>query len=144
MTTRAQMSASEKHKEGHTDLMCAALEGRTEAVKALLQKGADVNAKDDMGRTALMFAAINAHDETVKVLLEYGADVNTRANDGATPLMLAATCGATEIVRALLNQGADLNGSFVQTGKTALMLAEEHGYVGIAELLKQAGTERQA
>src|SRR5918992_1399121 len=144
MTTRAQMSADEQCKEGHTDLMCAALEGRTETVKALLRKGADINAKDGSGRTALMFAVINLHGETVKVLLEHGADVNSRADDGATPLMLAATCGDPEIVQALLNRGADLNGSFVQTGKTALMLAEEHGYSGIAELLRQAGTKRQA
>ena len=144
MTTRAQMSAAEKYKEGHTDLMCVALEGRTETVKALLRKGADVNAKDGAGRTALMFAVVNLHAEAVKVLLEYGADVNARADDGATPLMLAASCGDPVLVQALLNQGADLNGSFVQTGKTALMLAEEHGYAGIAELLRQAGTERQA
>jgi ankyrin repeat protein len=144
MTTRAQMSASEKYGEGHTELMRAALEGRTKTVKALLRKGADVNAKDDTGRTSLMFAVINLHDETVKVLLEYGADVNARADDGATPVMLAALCGDPEIVRALLNRGADLSGSFVQTGKTALMLAEEHGYAGIVELLRQAGTERQA
>src|SRR5918999_3203176 len=142
MTTRAQMSASEKYEEGHTALMCAALEGHTETVKALLRKGADVNAKDATGRTALMFAVVNLHDETVKVLLEHGADVNARADDGATPLMLAATCGDPEIVQALLNRGADLNGSFVQTGKTALVLAEEHGYTGIAELLRQAGTKR--
>lgn len=142
MTTRAQMSTEEKYKEGHTELMCAALEGRTKTVKALLRKGADVNAKDSTGRTALMFAVINLHDETVRVLLEHGADVNLRADDGATPLMLAASCGDPEIVRALLKRGADLNGSFVQTGKTALMLAEEHGYANIAELLKQAGKER--
>ena len=89
-----------------------------------------------------MFAVINLHTETVRVLLEHGADVNARADDGATPLMLAASCGDPEIVQALLDQGADLNGSFVQTGKTALMLAEEHGYAGIARLLKQAGAER--
>ena len=142
MTTRAQISADEKYEEGHTDLMCAALEGRTEIVKALLRKGADVNAKDGTGRTALMFAAINMHDETVKVLLEHGADVNARADDGATPLMLAASCGDPEIVQALLSRDADLKGSFVQTGKTALMLAEEHGYANIAGLLKQAGAER--
>jgi len=144
MTTRAQMSADENYKEGHTNLMWAALEGRTETVKTLLRKGAGINAKDGSGRTALMFAVINLHGETVKVLLEHGADVNARADDGATPLMLAASCGGPEIVRALLNRGADLNGSFIQTGKTALMLAEEHGYAGIAEMLRRAGTERRA
>ena len=119
-------------------MMCAALEGRTEAVKALLRKGAGVNAKDSEGRTALMFAVINRHADAVKVLLEHGADVNVKADDGGTALMLAACSGDAESVRALLIKGADLSGKFTLTGKTALALAEERGYTGIAELLKQA------
>ena len=123
-------------------MMCAALEGRTEAVKALLRKGAGVNAKDIEGRTALMFAVINRHADAVKVLLEHGADVNVKAGDGGTALMLAACSGDAEIVRALLSKGADVGGKFTLTGKTALALAEERGYTGIVELLKQAGAKR--
>jgi len=119
--------------------MCAALEGRTWAVKASLRRGADVNARDSQGRTALMFAVTNGHADTVKALLEHGGDVNVKADDGGTALMLAACGGDAGIVRALLDEGADLGGKFTLTGKTALALAEEHGYSAIVELLKQAG-----
>jgi ankyrin repeat protein len=130
--------------EGHTALMCAALEGHTKEVKALLARGADVNAKDNAGRTALMFAVINMHYDTVNVLLEHGADVNARAVDGATALMLAASCGEPRIVQALLNKGADLNENFVMTDRNAILLAAEKGYTAVVELLKRAVAGEQS
>lgn len=142
MTTRAQMSASAKNAEGHTDLMCAALEGRTETVKALLCRGADVNAKDNEGHTALMFAVINLHKDTMKALLEHRANVNAGANDGATALILAVCTGDIGIVQALLDEGADVKTEFTFTGKTALTLATEKGYANIAQLLNRAGAKK--
>ncbi|MCA1601776.1 MAG: ankyrin repeat domain-containing protein [Acidobacteria bacterium] len=82
-----------------------------------------------------MFAVINLHHKTVQTLLENGADVNIRAIDGATALMLAACAGDIGIVRALLNKGADVHGSFISTGKTAAVLAADHGYDEIAQLI---------
>jgi ankyrin repeat protein len=127
--------------EGTEDRRCtwmrAALEGRTEMIKALLAKGGDVNERDNWGRTALMFAAINLHHETVRTLLESGADVNVKAYDGATALMLAACAGDIDTVRAFLARGADVNGKFVTTGKTASMLAAEHRYDEIAQLIRE-------
>ncbi len=59
--SRAKTSRTPSDGDGHTTLMCAALDGRTAAVKALLGRGANANARDDEGRTALMFAVINLH-----------------------------------------------------------------------------------
>ena len=139
MTTRAQMSAAEERPEGHTDLMYAALEGHTGRVKALLRKGADVNAQDIEGRSALMFAVVNLHHETVEALLEHGADVNARAHDGGTALTLAATGGDARIVRSLLDRGAEVEAESTPPDKTAMGLAVKYGHDEIVRLLKRAG-----
>ena len=136
MTTRAELSAAEKRKSGHTALMVAALEGRTRDVKVLLDRRAEVNARDQDGRTALMYAVINSHQEAVELLLERGAEVNAQAKDGATALILAAIVGSAEIVKGLVSKGADLDAAFTATGKTAMTMAMESGHPSIAHMLK--------
>jgi ankyrin repeat protein len=89
--------------------MGAAVRGHTESVRALLEKGADVNAKGNTGRTALMEAALEGYTDTVRTLLEKGADVNAKDNMGWTPLFWAAFSRRTDTVRALLEKGADVN-----------------------------------
>jgi uncharacterized protein len=135
--SRTQILIDDKDDGGNTQLMRAALDGHTEAVKDLLRKGADVNAQNLEGRTALMFAVINLRIATVKTLLQFGADVNAQAHCGCTPLMLSACSGDIEITQALLNRGADAR-KICWPGKTALVTAIEHGYNAIAELLKLA------
>ncbi len=54
-------------------LIEAAKEGDQNAVQALLDKGADVNAKDGYGKTAWMYAAKRDHTETIELLIKYGA-----------------------------------------------------------------------
>jgi ankyrin repeat protein len=135
--SRPQIVIDDRDDGGNTHLMRAALEGQTETVKALLRKGADVNAQNREGRTALMFAVINLRTATVKTLLSFGADVNVQANCGCTPLMLAACSGDIGITRALLNLGADA-GKTCWPGRTALVVAVERGYSAIVEVLKRA------
>jgi ankyrin repeat protein len=53
-------------------------EGHTEIVQLLLEKGADVNAKNKYGRTALIYATERGYTEIVQLLLEKGADVNAK------------------------------------------------------------------
>jgi len=135
---RTQLRFDAIDEQGNTPLMRAALDGQTEKVEALLRNGTEVNAQNREGRTALMFAIINLRAATVKTLLEFGADVNVEAAGcGCTPLMLAACSGDVGITRALLERGADA-GKVSGSGRTALMVAVEHGYTAISELIKQA------
>ena len=106
-----------KDARGSTLLMHAAAVGSPEAVKLLLDSGADVNAKNEVEATALILGAGNA--EKARMLVEKGADVNAHSKLGRTPLMIAAGCdGCTATVKLLLDKGADPNAKDKQ-GNTA-------------------------
>src|SRR5207253_5926717 len=67
---------------GSMPLSIAAAEGRINAVRYLLDEGADVNAREKMGDTALTEAAFYGQSATVKELLLHGADVNAIGDEG--------------------------------------------------------------
>src|SRR5207344_953123 len=55
----------------------AAESGNTDTIAALLDAGADVNAKEsESGQTPLIFAVSENHVDAMKVLIKRGADVN--------------------------------------------------------------------
>src|SRR5258706_13688958 len=64
---------------------------------ALLDAGANVNARDERGWTALHFA-VNADKRAAALLLAAGADPNAVANDGRTPLHQTAEQVAADVV----------------------------------------------
>jgi ankyrin repeat protein len=91
------------------DLLRAAGMGDLARVKALLQAGADVNAKGEGGITALMLASLNGRADIVRVLLDARAEVNASDKEGFTALLAAAQYSHLEVVRALLAAKADVN-----------------------------------
>ena len=50
---------------------------------ALVQAGADVNAKDRVGRTILYFAAWKSNLAIVDILIQAGADIKAHNKDGS-------------------------------------------------------------
>jgi ankyrin repeat protein len=100
--------------------------GHTEIVQLLLEKGADVNAKDDDGRTALMLAAEKGHTEIVQLLLERGANVNTKIDEKRI-LLWAAENGHTEIVQLLLKKGAKYDPFYKTSGGYTYLMAFARG-----------------
>lgn len=93
--------------ERYTALMSAARNGDTEAVRRMLDLGANVNEKTSKGKTALMLAAAGGFTDTVKLLIGRGADVKIRDNYGTTALIAAATSGHPDAAVVLMKQGAD-------------------------------------
>nr|XP_061809354.1 ankyrin repeat domain-containing protein 16-like [Nerophis lumbriciformis] len=57
-----------------TALHYAAKEGHVSTIKALLDLGADLHARDKKGRTALHMASIGQHAEAAKTLLRFGLE----------------------------------------------------------------------
>jgi ankyrin repeat protein len=112
---------------GWTPLMYAARDGAADAVRALADAKADLNATDPDGTTALMYAITNAHFDTAAVLIEKGADPNVADSTGTTALYSAVdmhTMGpmlsrpspklvdrldSADIVKQLLDKGANVN-----------------------------------
>jgi ankyrin repeat protein len=95
----------------------AARRGDAVEVKALLDKGADVNAKFRYGATALFKAAERGHAEVVRLLLERGADANVRDTFyGATALTWALDKGHVEVVRAIIAKSAAEAGEVLMAG----------------------------
>jgi ankyrin repeat protein/mono/diheme cytochrome c family protein len=106
---------------GSTALMHAAASGTVAIMQALVDAGADVNAKNSRAATALHWAA--ADDAKVKLLLLNGAAVNAKTVEGRTPLYAAATMpGGAASIRHLLEAGADVNAATL-VGATALFPA---------------------
>src|ERR1041385_7339047 len=98
--------ANAKDDHGVTPLMFAAAAGSAEAMKLLLDKGADPKAVNMFGSTALMWCATDL--AKVRLLVDRGADVKAVSKQGRTALQLAAMSDhSADIVRLLLAKGAD-------------------------------------
>ena len=79
-------------------------EGDLEGVKAALQKGADVNSRDEDGNTGLMGAVWNGHNSVVELLLKTPKnDVNQTNTWGYYALHHAIRLQNDEVLKLLLN-----------------------------------------
>ena len=91
-----------------TMFLSAPPSGPALATGMLLERGADINARDPEGRTVLILACGSeaVPVDMVKMLIAKGIDVNAKSATGDTALTYAKRYGNTEIVQLLEKAGA--------------------------------------
>lgn len=91
-----------------TPLHEAALKNNTFIIQLLLDRGADINARDTNDQTALHKAAWNNCTSAMRLLLERGADPNARNLANQTPLDLARWRNHQEAIDLLMDFSASV------------------------------------
>jgi uncharacterized protein len=113
------------------------------AVRALLDRGADVNARHPDGASALHWAIHWQDAEMAMLLMRAGADVNAVNDYGVMPLSLACANGDAAAVLALLEARANPNLA-LPTGETPLMTAARTGSAAAVSALVDHGADVNA
>jgi ankyrin repeat protein len=139
----AKADPNVKDRQGRTPLW-GAVETDLEVVKFLVEKGADVNARDQINSTPLLWAAGFGKPETVAFLLSKKADVKAADDNGWTPLIWAAGLGQAQTVDLLVKSGADLAAADKQTGDTPLLRGARTGKADSLKTLLAAGADIKA
>ena len=119
-------------------LHAALVGGRIGMVRRLLNRGADVNERDELFRTPLHTASEIGKLDLARTLINYGADVDCRDAGGWTPLHISAKLGHIDVVQLLLDNGVDMNATEWQDD-TALHLASAKGHFEIVQSLLKRG-----
>lgn len=97
-----------KAKTGNTPLLIASVgHGKYDAVKLLIDKGADVRAVNNRKENALTRASLFGDTATVSLLLSKGLDINTFTQDSTTALINAVLNANKPVIFQLLERGAD-------------------------------------
>ncbi|MBO9482521.1 ankyrin repeat domain-containing protein [Salinisphaera sp. G21_0] len=112
-------------------LLQASSNGSYEVSKALLEHGADPQARDSLNYTALHLATWAGDRQIImllKCLLDYGADINARNDPGRTPLCNAIIRGELSAVNVLLDAGADPN------------IPDNHGFTALDYAVSRGNT----
>ncbi len=134
-----QTDVEPRTPQDESPLMMAALNGQTDLVSRLIERGADVN---KTGWTPLHYAATRGHLAVMRLLLDQHAYIDAESPNGTTPLMMAAHYGTPAAVKLLLEEGADpllKNG----LGMTAIDFANRAERKDAAELIAAFVRARQ-
>ncbi|MCO5570437.1 hypothetical protein L7F22_024159 [Adiantum nelumboides] len=116
----------------------AACEGHTECLSLLINKGADVNRKDNFGVTPLFDALRAGQDSTAQILVESGA--KTHLEDAGIELCRAAASGDIPYLSRLVKYGVDPNASDYGD-RTPLHVAAAEGNTEAAAVLVREGAD---
>lgn len=93
----ASLDATSRDASSETPLHSAVTRHQIEALRALLRRGGDPNARRRDGATVLMIAAGQNHRDVTEMLVARNVDVDLRDGEGRTASDIAATLGHLEL-----------------------------------------------
>jgi ankyrin repeat protein len=118
-----------------SDFLRSCCSGDVEFVSNCLQKGFDINSKDDVGLTGLHVASIQGQPKIIELLLDKGAQISCRDIDGMTPLHFACENNHVQIAIVLTRGGADTS-LRNKVGLTALHYICMNGLLSLTVLIR--------
>lgn len=131
-------AVEENDRRGNTPLHYASETDQPEIVLALLQRGADIDARRFDGATPVLAGCVGGATEVVALLRARGAEFSSQAC-----LYAAASWGRAAMVQAMLDQGVKPVGGNAKN-ETALHLAVARGHVDVAKALVAGGADLKA
>jgi len=143
LLSRPEVKVEHRNAKGESPLMMAALKGKLELVRRLIDRKAEVNKP---GWAPLHYAATHPSERSlpvVRLLLEHHAFIDAQSPNGSTPLMMAALYGHPQVVRLLLEEGADTAMKNEQ-GLSAIDFAHRAGRKETADAIAAAIRARQS
>ena len=139
LNNHASVKVDWRDEDGHTALVLACMNGRDRVATYLLDKGANIEAKEPFGRsTPLVVACQSGHYSTVKLLLARGANIASIADTSC--LHDASESGRHQILKLLLDHGADVHKTSIFYG-TPLHCACGFGKKKCVEVLLRHGAD---
>ena len=93
---------------GTRPLHTAAFSNSSDAINLLLDRGAELEARNQYGRTPLFWAVLNNSADAVNLMIKRGADIKARDEDGDTPLHHAAWHNSPDAIKILLDRNSDI------------------------------------
>jgi ankyrin repeat protein/serine/threonine protein kinase len=126
-----------------TALQGAASSGKHEAVKLLIDRGANFHKPMLSGKTPLQFAAMKGHHLVVEMLIKHGASFRTTDSEGFTVGTNVAHVGHVNVMKVLLENGmgADEGNTTTYGGWRPLHQACVDGHLEMVKLLLRHGAD---
>ena len=112
---------------GETPLHIAVQKGKLEVAKILIDRGAQIEARNNIEITPLHWAVDEHHLEIAEFLIEKGAQIEAKGKNGLTLLHKAANSGDLEMAKLLIDKGGAKIDAKTNTGWTPLHYAVYQG-----------------
>lgn len=138
----------EKDPSGQTALLLAANVGAEQAVRTLIEGGADIRVRNERNKneTALHVAARSGSVEIARLLVEKGLEVDSMDSQKITPLNWASFVGTLDMVKYFVSVGGRLDAldNYGDTPLTSAATRKDDPDRKILAYLKTVVAERAA